>query len=375
MNGLSESYSVSDITEVIKSLLEEEPFLQNVWVQGEVSNFTRASSGHLYFTLKDDRASIQCVQFKSFFGGETTGSIKTGDHVMVLGQITVYAPRGNYQLVVSKIESQGKGDLFEAFTKLKEKLLAEGLFEEKHKKPLPFIPQCIGIISSPTGAVIQDILRTLENRFPHVRVVLATSLMQGVQSAQSIVESIDKLEKEIKPDLIIIARGGGSMEDLWSLNDEQLVRRIFNCKIPVVSAIGHETDFTLCDFVADQRASTPTGAAQLVTPDITEIKAYLAEGELQLKKSITQLFTNYWQLVDDYDAQLHRGIRLKTAQLSHNIKLLSAQLEKHNPELFFQKGYTLTLKNGKPVKSKMELNTGDNIETIFKDGITKSTVN
>jgi len=375
MNDLSESYSVSELTGVIKSLLEDEPILQNVWVQGEVSNFIKASSGHIYFTLKDDSASIQCVKFKSFFGNDLTVSLKTGDHVLVQGQISVYAPRGNYQLMVSQIESQGKGDLYAEFIKLKEKLLAEGLFQEANKKPLPFIPVCIGVVSSPTGAVIQDIMRTLEYRFPHVRIVLAPALMQGLQSAESVIASMNKLENQIKPDLIIIARGGGSMEDLWSFNDELLVRRIFNCKIPVVSAIGHETDFTLCDFVADHRASTPTAAAQLVTPEATELHAFLTESELQIKKTLVQLFRDTWQLIDNYNTDLNRGIRIRTSQLAQNLHLLSAQLEKHNPDLFFQKGYTITLKHGKPVRSKEELETGDSIETIFKDGKTRSTVN
>lgn len=254
-------YTVSEITRLVK--LELETAFPLLWVEGEISNFHRHSSGHLYFTLKDEQSQLRTVMFRAE-AREVTFELKDGLKVICRGRLNVYEPRGEYQLIVDLVEPKGKGALQLAFEQLKEKLRAEGLFDPARKKKLPLFPRKVGIVTSPRGAAIVDILRTLERRFARLHVLLYPARVQGEGAAEEIVEGIDYLGRQPDIDVIIVGRGGGSIEDLWAFNEEKVARAISRCPIPVISAVGHEVDFTIADFVADIRASTPSVAAELV---------------------------------------------------------------------------------------------------------------
>jgi exodeoxyribonuclease VII large subunit len=254
-------YTVSQITEVIKSELESA--FPSVWVEGEISNFKRAPSGHLYFTLKDERSQLQTVMWRSD-ARRTRFDLKDGLKVICRGRITVYEQRGQYQLVTELIEPKGKGALQLAFEQLKEKLRAEGLFDPQRKKPLPLLPKTLGIVTSPRGAAIVDILRTIDRRFARIHILIYPARVQGEGAADEIVAGIDHLSGRPDIDVIIIGRGGGSIEDLWAFNEERVARAIARSPVPIISAVGHEVDFTIADFVADIRASTPSVAAEIV---------------------------------------------------------------------------------------------------------------
>lgn len=254
-------YTVSEITRLIK--LELETAFPQVWVTGELSNFHRHSSGHVYFTLKDESCQLRSVMFRGH-ARLLKFELKDGLQLVCRGPINIYEPRGEYQLVVDLAEPKGKGALQLAFEQLRDKLRAEGLFDEKHKKKLPLLPKTVGIVTSPRGAAIVDILRTLERRFARLHILIYPARVQGEGAAEEIVEGIETLAGLGGMDVIIVGRGGGSMEDLWAFNEEKVARAIFNCPVPVISAVGHEVDFTIADFVADVRASTPSVAAEMV---------------------------------------------------------------------------------------------------------------
>ncbi len=254
-------YSVSEITRLIK--LELENAFPSLWIEGEISNFKRAESGHLYFSLKDGQCQLQAVMWRSE-ARRVKFDIKDGLKVVCRGRITVYDVRGQYQLITDLIEPKGKGALQLAFEQLKEKLRAEGLFDPQHKKKLPSLPKTVGVVTSPRGAAIIDILRTLERRFARLHILIYPVKVQGEGAADEIVEGIDYLGRRSGLDVIIVGRGGGSIEDLWAFNEEKVARAIFRCPVPIISAVGHEIDFTISDFVADIRASTPSAAAEIV---------------------------------------------------------------------------------------------------------------
>ena len=254
-------YSVTEITQVIKAALETA--VPQAWVAGEVSNYKRSASGHIYLTLKDAGSSLSAALWKSF-ADRLKFELKDGLQVVCRGRIDVYPPRGGYQLIVDQVEPKGKGALQLAFEQLKEKLRAEGLFEPERKKKLPLLPKTIGVVTSPTGAALIDILRTIDRRFAKVRIVIYPARVQGEGAAAEIVEGIEYLGSRPGLDVIIVGRGGGSIEDLWAFNEESVARAIYACPVPVISAVGHEVDFTIADFVADIRASTPTAAAEMV---------------------------------------------------------------------------------------------------------------
>lgn len=254
-------YTVSEITQLIK--LELESAFPLVWVEGEISNFHRHHSGHLYFTLKDEMSQLRCVMFRSEAGG-IPFEMKDGLQVICRGRVNVYEPRGEYQLLVELVEPKGKGALQLAFEQLKEKLKNEGLFDPRFKKKLPLLPKRVGVVTSPRGAAIVDILRTLERRFARLHILIYPVRVQGEGAAEEIVEGIEYLGQFPDLDVIIVGRGGGSIEDLWAFNEEKVARAIFRCPVPVISAVGHEVDFTISDFVADIRASTPSAAAEMV---------------------------------------------------------------------------------------------------------------
>ncbi|MDX1508961.1 MAG: exodeoxyribonuclease VII large subunit [Woeseiaceae bacterium] len=255
---------VSELNRKVKALLERG--IARLWVEGEISNIARPASGHLYFSLKDDSAQIRAAFFRQRQRGPTIG-LKDGDQVLAFGRVSLYEPRGDYQLIVEQIEPAGEGALKREFDKLKRKLQAEGLFDTSRKRQLPLLPRRVGVITSPSGAAIRDILTVMRRRFPSVPVVIYPSAVQGDAAPGELIEALEAAIRRAECDVLIIGRGGGSLEDLWAFNDEKLARSIADCPIPVVSAVGHEVDFTIADFVADVRAPTPSGAAELVVPN------------------------------------------------------------------------------------------------------------
>jgi len=265
-----EVFTVSEINRYIKGLLQLDPRLRNMWVGGELSNFKLHRSGHMYFTIKDARSSLRCV----FFRGHNQGCPflpADGMEVWARGNISVYEKDGIYQFYVEEMEPAGKGSLYQAFEKLKKQLEEEGFFEARHKKRLPPFPRCIGLVTSPTGAALQDILTTVKRRFPHVKLLVAETLVQGSRAPADIVRSLEYFNGRDDVEIIVMARGGGSLEELWAFNTEEVARAVFASAVPVVSAVGHETDFTIADFVADLRASTPTAAAEIILPHKGEL--------------------------------------------------------------------------------------------------------
>ncbi len=270
--------TVSQLNDHIKGLLEEA--FGTLWVEGEISNLRRPGSGHVYCTLKDDKSQIRAVYFRQFgYGRVKQSSFELEDGIKVLcrGRLGVYSPRGEYQLIIESVEPLGIGALQKAFEQLKAKLAAEGLFDESRKKPIPFLPRRIGVITSSTGAVIRDILNVTRRRFPSVDLLIAPARVQGAEAASEIIHALDLLEKSGEVDVIIIARGGGSLEDLAPFNDETLARAISRARIPVISAVGHETDYTICDFVADLRAPTPSAAAEMAVPERAALRDDLSD--------------------------------------------------------------------------------------------------
>jgi exodeoxyribonuclease VII large subunit len=297
-------WKVSELTERVRDLIETA--FPDVWVEGEVSNFRAAQSGHLYFTLKDARAQIRCVCFRDQVRGLKFRP-EDGLHVTVRGSLGVYEPRGEYQIYVSHIEPVGLGALQLAFEQLKKRLDEEGLFDEERKKPLPVLPRRIGVVTSPTGAAIRDILRVLKRRFPNVHVLLYPVKVQGEGAPLEIVEALRYFSRAKAADVLILARGGGSLEDLWAFNEEIVARAIATSAIPVITGIGHETDFTIADFVADVRAPTPSAAAEIVVRSRQEFERHIAEYERHLVQRMRYLLSLWRHEVRDL--QTHRGFR------------------------------------------------------------------
>ncbi len=366
--------TVSDLTYRIKEVLEYEPELQDVTVRGEISNCTLHASGHAYFTLKDEDAQLSCVMFRRYAETCSRTIFKHGTRVVAEGSVTVYPQRGNYQLLVTGLRADGEGDLYREFLRRKEMLLAEGLFDAAGKKPLPPYPRTVGVITSPTGAVIQDILRTLQRRFPCAQVLLAPSLVQGDAAPASVMGALEGLVRRGGVDLVIIARGGGSAEDLWCFNDESLARAVHACPLPVVSAIGHETDFTILDFVADVRAATPTAAAELVAPDRADLLAALAGTRQGMLTHLKYRLYNGLQQLDDLGDRINWQKKLLIERQKNQLDLLAATLRQHDPRLFLEKGFSMTLRNGKVVRSAADARPGDVLETILADGRIRSVV-
>ncbi len=263
-NGMAAAITVSQLNRQVKTLLEKG--LARLWVEGEISNIARPASGHIYFSLKDASAQIRCAFFRQRQRGPTIG-LKNGDQVLAFGRVSLYEPRGDYQLIVEQVEPAGEGALKRQFEVLKKKLAAEGLFDEDRKQALPDLPERIGVITSPSGAAVRDILTVLGRRFPSIPVVIYPAAVQGEAAPAELIAALNSAIERDECDVLIMGRGGGSLEDLWAFNDEGLARAIAACPIPIVSAVGHEVDFTIADFVADVRAPTPSGAAELVVPD------------------------------------------------------------------------------------------------------------
>ena len=287
--------TVSALNRQVKTLLERG--LAKLWVEGEISNIARPASGHIYFSLKDSDAQIRAAFFRQRQRGPTIG-LKNGDLVLVFGRVSLYEPRGDYQLIVEQIEPAGEGALKREFDRLKKKLAAEGLFDEDRKQPLPELPERIGIVTSPSGAAVRDVLTVLRRRFPAIPVVIYPAAVQGDAAPGELIRALETANSRAECDVLIVGRGGGSLEDLWAFNDEKLARAIDASEIPVVSAVGHEVDFTIADFVADVRAPTPSGAAEMVVPDAADWQRSLAVHESRLVRLAERSLEDVGQRLD-----------------------------------------------------------------------------
>ncbi len=299
------TYTVSQVTSEIKELLESNPFLADLWIEGEISNLSIASSGHAYFNLKDQQAVLQAVMFRNRRGIEM---LANGTSVAAHGRVSFYEPRGTLNISVDVVAPQGLGELALELERLKEKLAAEGLFDPARKRPLPPFPQVIGVVTSPTGAVFHDIQNVLARRYPLVRLVLSPTMVQGERAKENIAEALQRLDEEGGCDVIIVARGGGSLEDLWAFNEEIVARAIYACRTPVISGIGHETDETVADYVADVRAPTPSAAAELATPDIRDLKSTTAHLAGMLDRALSIRLQQERAGVDRARRQLESGL-------------------------------------------------------------------
>lgn len=361
------SLKVSDLTRYLRQLMESDEILKDIWVSGEISNFMRPSSGHVYFTLKDENAALKCVIWK-VNAMRLRMTLNDGMAVEAHGYISIYEPRGEYQLYVDALRLAGEGLLYQEFLRLKTRLEAEGLFDADRKHPIPARPARIGIITSPTGAALQDMLNTLRRRYPLAEVIIAPASVQGDQAPGEIIAALEFLNREIKPDVILLARGGGSLEDLWAFNDEEVVRAVAASEIPIISGVGHETDFTLADFASDLRAPTPTAAAELAVPDIAELRIDLQELHVSLQDALeTQiasleqslsslnarlsqaspswLIANNRQRLDELGSRIMTGMDHRLALSASTLESISARLNSLNPLAVVQRGYAIVRKD------------------------------
>ena len=382
--------TVSDLNQYIKNKIDADEYLNNVLVKGEISNFKHHYTGHMYFTLKDEKSLIKCIMFK----GYTTNLNfipKDGMKVLLLGSISVFERDGVYQIYVKAMQEDGIGNLYREYEKLKQKLENEGLFSKEHKKQIPCMPKTIGVLTSNTGAVIRDIINVSTRRNPNVRILLYPVPVQGEGAAIKIAEAIKFMNNKQLADVLIVARGGGSLEDLWPFNEEILARAIYESKIPIISAVGHETDFSISDFVADLRAPTPSAAAELAVPDVYDVKQKinLYQNRLRLslvkkveimklryekcmssrvfKEPLRNINDNYLK-VDTYIKKLENIIKTKQKEEKTKYVELVAKLDTLSPLKTLTRGYSLVEKNNNIIKSAKDVNTGDKIDLKFSDG-------
>ena len=390
-------YPVSAVNRYVKQLLQQDMILSGLWVSGELSNFKRHSSGHLYFTLKDQEGSIAAVMFASD-ARSLTFRPQDGQQVQVQGYISLYEKTGQYQLYVRKMEPQGSGQLYQAFEALKQKLQAQGLFDEQRKKTIPAYPRKIGIVTSQTGAAVRDMIQIARRRYPGVQLVLYPALVQGIDAAPTIVKGIQTLDRMSEVDVIIVGRGGGSIEDLWPFNEEMVAMAIAEAQTPIVSAVGHETDFTIADFVSDLRAPTPSAAAELTVPDVRstlgqmdmlEQRRYRA---LQRKQMVyRQQLALLWQKVQSgdprrkldelrqqLDMQEQRQLHLWKQcmqQRQYKLEHLSSALELLSPQHQLDKGYAMVMDGeGRVVSAVEQVKKGQALNIRLKDGKIAATV-
>ncbi|MFH1073899.1 MAG: exodeoxyribonuclease VII large subunit [Candidatus Firestonebacteria bacterium] len=403
-------YSVSEITRQVKSLIQQ---FEGIWIEGEISNFVPHSSGHMYFSLKDEKSVIRGAFFKN---ANQHLKFKPGDGMMVVvhGSLDLYEKSGQYQIIVDNMEPKGVGALQLRFEQLKAELSKEGLFDAARKRKLPLLPRKIGIVTSPTGAAIRDMINVLERRFPNVHVVLNPVRVQGDGAAEEVAAAIKEMNEDGSFEVLIIGRGGGSLEDLWAFNEEVVARAVFASKIPVVSAVGHEIDFTISDFVADLRAPTPSAAAELVIANKTDLVQKLGAYEMRLTQDLKKKYlafkeklewikksglamglkrtldifkervanaakspaftrpkervTQLKQEVDEFEAQLAKSIKHFLENRRNEVKIISGKVESLNPLNILERGYSVTTKNGKIIKDSDELKIGDEIGVRLHKG-------
>jgi exodeoxyribonuclease VII large subunit len=374
--------TVSQLTFHIRKQLENDPTLQDVWVEGEISNLSKPNSGHIYFTLKDKNASLRCVMWKTD-AMRLRLNLQDGMAIEAHGKITVYEPAGQYQLAVNLIQPKGEGALYQEFLRLKAMLEAEGLFDLERKRPIPQLPNKIGIVTSQTGAALRDMLNTLRRRLPLVQVILAPSPVQGVDAPPALVNALLSINKQ-NPDVILLARGGGSIEDLWAFNDERVVRAVADSKAPIICGVGHETDFTLCDFASDLRAPTPTAAAELATQTtLDDLRAQLTHHASRIadltsgllaeqKASISSLISRLkyisperripseYQRLDEFSRRAFSALTHRIQLQASNVDGISKRLQSLNPEGVLSRGYAIiTRKDDGAVVSKVSQAHGE----------------
>ncbi len=366
-------YKVSELTAGIKLVLESA--FPTVWVEGEISNFVAHSSGHFYFTLKDERGELKCTFFKGY-NEKVKFEIKDGMQALCFGRVGVYEKRGQYQLNISRMEPKGVGALQLAFEQLKEKLFKEGLFDDSRKAAIPMLPDRIGIVTSPTGAAIRDMLHVLNRRFSNVEVIINPVKVQGEGAKEEIARAIDEFNKLGNVDVIIIGRGGGSLEDLWAFNEEVVARAIHNSKLPIISAVGHEIDWTISDFVADLRAPTPSVAAERVIAKKSELVDKLDNIEKRLKDYPLDIIKQYEQRLDDVEQGLSLRFKHYIELKEENFKSISEKIGILSPLGILGRGYSINFKlpEKKVLKDTKILKKGDMVETRLSKGSFKSRV-
>lgn len=386
----TEHWSVTELTSRIKGVLE--PAFKQIWVQGEISNYRPASSGHVYFSLKDEVSSVSAAIFGWGRNRRTGFELKDGLKVLCRGRVSVYAPRGSYQLVVDVLEPLGAGAMQYAFEQLKAKLAAEGLFSPERKRKLPSFPGRVAIVTSPGGAVIQDILNVLGRRAPGIRVTIIPALVQGATAAAEIQEGLRLAQVHSLGDLVILARGGGSAEDLWCFNDESLVRAVAGSELPVISAVGHETDFTLTDFVADVRAPTPSAAAEILSQGWVDARSRVSESRDRIQMAMSReirirrdrLETLRGRLVspkdrlreqaqrcDDWTARLNRAMELQFERRRSALQKMMVQLDALSPLRVLERGWALVLdadRDGRVIRRASDVITHSRMRIRFHDG-------
>lgn len=383
-------FSVSEVNKYIKMIFDSEDFLNNITISGEITNFKAHYTGHLYFTLKDNNATIKCVMFKS-----NAENIKfkpeDGMRVIINGTISVFERDGVYQVYCKTMNPDGLGDLYLAYEKLKEKLTEEGLFDEKFKKPIPFLPSRVGVITSRTGAVIKDIINVSTRRYPNVNLLIYPAAVQGINVSKTVIEGLKLFNELNNVDVIIIARGGGSFEDLFGFNDENLAREIFKSKIPVVSAVGHETDFTICDFVSDLRAPTPSAAAELIYPQYSDIISNISVCKNRLINAIKnniRIKNDYLEklkasrlekipidMINKYRLVIDSNIKNQTNTLAVKLEKLRTKFVKNTSKLdalsplkTLTRGYSVVQMQENLVSSVKQVKKDDKLNITLSDG-------
>lgn len=393
-------YSISQINGYVKRQLAANPLLGAVWLKGEISNLKQYSSGHIYFTLKDPGAAVNAVMF-SFDADRLSFLPGNGMSVVVCGAVTLYEKTGSYQINVKYMEPDGLGAYYLAFEELKNRLSAEGLFNEEHKKAIPDFPRVIGVATSPTGAVIHDIIRTATNKNPGVRILLAPAKVQGDDAPETIISAIKALEAREDVDVIIVGRGGGSIEDLWAFNNEALARAIFACAKPVISAVGHETDWSICDYVADARAATPTAAAELATPDMYAVLQGITDAKTSMTSAVTKLLDANERRLSELSGRLKllspgakimlgagrldalkQQLRMQIAQAinakEYRVNQAKTVLLGLNPEKISEKGLNLGFAKILDSEGKMlgaeQIKAGDNVRIELKNAVADATI-
>ena len=390
-------YSVSDLNEYIKTVFENNRTLSSITVRGEISNFVNHRSGHLYFSLKDADGQVRAVMFRS-----RAASLKfmpeSGMKVIVHGSVTVYPRDGSYQLYVSSMQPDGIGALYLAYEQIKERLATEGLFDESNKKMIPDFPRRIGVITSPTGAAVRDIINVTGRRFPGADVFVYPALVQGEGAEASLIKALDYLDRSRLCDVIIIGRGGGSIEDLWAFNSEKLARRIYSADVPIISAVGHETDFTICDFVADMRAPTPSAAAELAVPDKRDLMLRIDSYDERLVLALNRKLSRSRERLEYFKSASEGfsadrligarrdGLRYAEEKLGMIVNQLlerardrlsinAGRVQALSPLAILSRGYSITEFNGETLKSASDVKMGDKISIILPDGRVNATVN
>ena len=382
--------SVTELNSYIKNKIADDEYLNNVLIKGEISNFKNHYTGHMYFTLKDENSLIKCIMFKSY-AQKLDFMPKDGMKVFVLGGVSVFERDGIYQIYVKAMQEDGVGILYKKYEELKQRLDEEGYFDESHKQKIPLMPKVIGVLTSQTGSVIRDIINVSTRRNPNVRIRLYPVPVQGEGAAEKIADGIRFMNENNLADVLILARGGGSLEDLWPFNEEIVAHAIYNSKLPIISAVGHETDFSISDFIADLRAPTPSAAAELAVPDIYEIKQKINVYQNRLRMSLvkkveimklryekcmnsrvfkepTRNINDNYLRIDSYIKRLENTIKIKQKEEKTKYIELISKLDALSPLKTLTRGYAIVETDHKIIKSSTQLNTGDKIKLRFSDG-------